>query len=181
MKKLNEHVAEIILPSLGAMGLGVVDIKMVDGAKRKTLQILLENLQTGNLKVAECTMASRAISTLLEVNEVIAGDFNLEVSSPGIDRPLIDRLDYERFMGFEAKLDTALPLDGRRHFRGILKAIDDTDVTIFIDGKDFKVAMEMIQSAKLMLTDALLKAHKDGKIPPKFPANETPTQTTIGA
>lgn len=176
MKKLNEHIVEIIAPSLGAMGLGVVDVKMIDGSKRKTLQILLENKQTGNLTVAECTMASRSISTLLDVNEVIAGDFNLEVSSPGIDRPLIDRADYVRFMGFEAKLDTALPIDGRRHFRGILKAIDDTNVTIFIDGKDYQVAIELIQSAKLMLTDALLKAHKEGKIPAK-----TPTETMIGA
>lgn len=104
MAALADRIEALIRPALAAKGIDIVQIKIVDGSKRKTLQILAENAATGRITLDECATASRTISALLDVEDVVAGAYNLEVSSPGIDRPLMKAADYEKFIGFEARI-----------------------------------------------------------------------------
>lgn len=170
MKALTERIAEIISPSLEADGFGVVQVNVVDGNKRRTVQVLAENVETGRITLDECAKLSHTISALLDVEDVIPSAYNLEVSSPGIDRPLVKAADYERYIGFDAKIETALPVDGRRRFKGPLTAVDETSVTIKVDNEEYCLAMDNVHSAKLVLNDALIKAHQDGKFESKEPA-----------
>lgn len=160
MKTLEQRIADLIAPSLEATGLEVVQVKLVEGARRKTVQVLLENRETGHITLDECAGASHTISALLDVEDLIAGAFNLEVSSPGIDRPLVKRSDFERFLGFEAKVETALPVSGRRRFRGQMTALEDDTLTMRVDGEDYRLALGNIASARLVLSDALLQAQQ---------------------
>lgn len=162
MKTVEHTIRDIITPSLEAKDLEVVQVKMIDGSKRKTLQILVENMKTGRVTLDECSDASRTISALLDVEDVIASAYQLEVSSPGIDRPLVKPADFERYLGFEAKIETQLPVQGRRRFKGQLITLEDQQLSIRVDATEYSIPLSNIMSAKLVLNDALMKAHKQG-------------------
>lgn len=162
---LIEQIKSLIDPSLEADGFGVVHMAMINGADRKTLQIMAENRKTGRITLDECTQINRTVSALLDVEDILDGAFNLEVSSPGIDRPLVKREDFERFAGFDAKLESTLPIDGRRKFKGQLIGLDGNSVIMRIDNQDYRIDLNNIQQAKLVLTDALIKAHKPASEP----------------
>lgn len=164
MQTFEQKLTDLLSPALEAKGLELVLIKLVDGANRKTLQVLVENAKTGRVTLDECADASRTISALLDVEEAISGAFNLEVSSPGIDRPLVKRADFERFLGFDAKLEVKLPIDGRRRFKGQLLMLEGDDITMKIDGESHVIALANVASAKLVLTDALMKAYQSGAL-----------------
>lgn len=175
MSTLVTRIDEIIRPALAAKDIDVVQIKIVDSNQRKTIQILADNLVTGRITLDECAQASRTISALLDVDDVVPGAYNLEVSSPGIDRPLVKMADYEKYQGFEAKLETALPVGGRSRFRGVLKAPESEQVSIQVDGTLYQIPLGNISQAKLVLTDALIKAHqKGGASAPKEQPNTEP-------
>jgi len=162
MKTLSDKIAAIIEPSLQAEGFAVVKVNVVDGSKRRTVQVMIENTATGRISLDECAQLSHSISALLDVEDCLSSAYVLEVSSPGIDRPLVRREDYERYLGFEAKIETALPVQGRRRFKGPLMQATDEAVTIRVDTQDYTLAWPNINAAKLVLTDALIKAHQDG-------------------
>ncbi|MBY0431553.1 MAG: ribosome maturation factor RimP, partial [Rhodospirillales bacterium] len=112
------------------------------------------------MTVEDCADISRALSALLDVEDPIEGTYTLEVSSPGIDRPLTRRVDYERWAGFEAKVETSRPVDGRKRFRGRLVGIDEADMIRLRldDGGEAALPLTDIQRAKLVLTDELIAA-----------------------
>src|SRR5215468_7998256 len=110
-------VEGLLAPALDALGYGIVRVQFNNG-RRATLQIMAERHDGTSMSVDDCAQISRAASALLDVEDPIQGTYDLEVSSPGIDRPLTRRHDFERFAGFEAKLDTDRLLDGRKRFRG---------------------------------------------------------------
>ena len=112
------------------------------------------------MQVDDCADLSRAISALLDVEDPIVGTYTLEVSSPGIDRPLTRIKDFERFAGFEAKVETQRPIGGRKRFRGKLIGIDGGQVRLHVDGVDVDVPYDEIAKARLVLTDELLAAAK---------------------
>ena len=112
------EIARIIEPSLDAMGYRLVRLMQTGGLRRPTLQVMAERRDDAPMTVEDCAEISRAVSALLDVADPIAGAYMLEVSSPGIDRPLVRPEDYDRFAGFEARIDLASPLDGRKRFRG---------------------------------------------------------------
>lgn len=170
MIPLINRIEALIIPSMESMGFGLVQVKMMDGDKRKTLQILAEGLEGRGITIDDCAKISRTLSALLDVEDVIHGEFNLEVSSPGIDRPLFTKGDFERYTGFEAKIETALPIEGRRRFKGPILGVEGFDVRVQVDAEQYLIPIDNIQNAKLVLTDALLKAHK--------PAPKTETETT---
>src|SRR5437763_12585344 len=101
------------------MGYRLVRV-MLTSARRGTLQVMAERLDDAPMTVADCADISRSLSALLDVEDPIAGAYTLEVSSPGVDRPLVRPEDYDRFAGFDAKIELAEPLDGRKRFRGRL-------------------------------------------------------------
>jgi ribosome maturation factor RimP len=108
--------------------------------------------------VDDCTEVTHTVSALLDVEDPIEQSYVLEVSSPGIDRPLVRREDYERFRGHEAKLELATPIDGRRRFRGTLLGIEADSVRVNLGTEVVALPLARIQRAKLVLTDALLAA-----------------------
>lgn len=105
--------------------------------------------------VDDCTEISRTASALLDVEDPIAGPYDLEVSSPGLDRPLTKLSDFERFAGHEAKCETLLPLDGRRRFRGVLQGVDKDNILLAMPEGKARIPFSAIRTAKLVLTDEL--------------------------
>ncbi len=151
------EVERIITPSLEAMGYTVVRVKVI-GASPPVLQIMAEQTADGSMTVDDCAEVSRAVSALLDVEDPIAGPYNLEVSSPGLDRPLVRLDDFERFAGFEAKIELKQPLNDRKRYRGRLKGIADGDVQLEFEGNDVALPYDSIDGAKLVITDDLIAA-----------------------
>jgi ribosome maturation factor RimP len=153
-----DDIAPIIEPSLEAMGYRLVRIAFL-GARRATLQIMAERIDDTPMTVDDCTEISRSVSALLDVADPIAGAYMLEVSSPGIDRPLTRPEDYDRFAGFEAKVELGRSLDGRKRFRGRILGRADDHVRLIDDAREVRLPLADIAKAKLVITDDLLKAH----------------------
>ena len=156
------RVAKLIEPVLEGLGFRLVRVKM-SGA---TLQIMAER-PDGSFTIDDCEQASRAISPMLDVEDVISSRYFLEMSSPGIDRPLVRTEDFERWAGHEAKIEMAVPQAGRKRFRGVLEGFAEGEVRLFIDNPEggsekllIGVPFAEIGEAKLMLTDALIEATK---------------------
>jgi len=160
-----ERISAMIAPSLEAMGYRLVRIAFT-GGRRATLQVMAERRDEAPMTVEDCAEISRNVSALLDVADPIDGRYDLEVSSPGIDRPLVAREDYVRFAGFEAKLETARPIDGRKRFRGRLLGVDPSGaVRLALEGMgEVALPFETVAKAKLVLTDELLAAaSRDGR------------------
>lgn len=159
MKTLAEKVEDAIAPSVTGMGFNLVQVKFMDGKKSQTLQIMAER-PDGSMSLDDCAAISRQVSAVLDVEDVIPTAYRLEVSSPGIDRPLVKLADYVNYVGHQAKIETVLPVHARKRFAGVLKAVEGEDIVITVDNKDYRLPFMDIQSAKLVLTDALIKAHQ---------------------
>ncbi len=155
--ELESEIARLVAPALDAMGCAVVRVKMT-GERRRTLQIMAERLDGAAITVDDCTAISRVVSARLDVEDSIRGSYDLEISSPGIDRPLVRRADFERFAGHEAKIETHRPLEGRSRFRGQLLGVSGDAVRIAVDGGVAEIPLDAIAAAKLLLTDALIAA-----------------------
>lgn len=151
------QVTELIEPTLHDMGFELVRVLM-SGGQRPTLQVMVERSDRGPVTLDQCAEVSHAISALLDVADPLPGAYRLEVTSPGLDRPLVRRADYERFAGFEARLETELPLEGRRRFRGRLLGIADDQVRLALPEGETSIPFDAIKKAKLVLTDQLLAA-----------------------
>ena len=117
---------------------------------------MAERQSDGGMNVEDCAEVSRMVSALLDVEDPIASEYTLEVSSPGIDRPLTRLADYDRFAGLEAKVETRLPVDGRRRFRGRLDGADGDKIRLETDAGPVTLTFADIAKAKLVLTDELL-------------------------
>ena len=151
-----KELQDLLAPSLASLGYELVQVRLLSG-NRPTLQVFAEPLNGGGMRVGDCTAVSRHVSALLDVEDPIAGAYDLEVGSPGIDRPLVKAADFERFKGEEAKIETAAPLDGRKRFRGILEGVEGSAVRIKVDEASYLVPIDAIATAKLVLTDDLIK------------------------
>ena len=145
-----EKIENIIEPSLTDMGYGVVRIQM-QGAKRKTLQVMIDRLDEQPINVDDCAQASYTISALLEVEDPIAEAFTLEVSSPGMDRPLVKLKDFERFKGENIKFELKFPREGQRRFHGQLQGVKEAKVLVLLDEEEAisEFDYEDIQKAKI--------------------------------
>lgn len=158
MPNTAEDIAPIIGPSLEAMGYRIVRVAFL-GARRATLQIMAERLDDAPMTVDDCTQISRSVSALLDVADPIADAYMLEVSSPGLDRPLTRPEDYERFAGFEAKIELGRPFDGRKRFKGRILGREGSYIRLAGDAGEVRLPLIDIAKAKLVITDDLLKAH----------------------
>jgi ribosome maturation factor RimP len=148
-------IEAMIAPSLKAMGYRVVRVA-VTGGRRPTLQIMAERADDQAMRVEDCTEVSRMVSALLDVADPIAGAYLLEVSSPGIDRPLVRPEDFARFAGFEAKVELNAPVDGRKRFRGRLLGVEGDQLRLLVDALPVALPIAAVARAKLVLTDELL-------------------------
>jgi len=156
------HLEPIIEPAVEAAGFKLVRLRLM-GGHVKTLQIMAER-PDGRMNVEDCATLSRALLDFLEAENPIEGEYELEVSSPGIDRPLTRLMDFSRWSGHEAKIELHAPIDGRKRFRGKLLGLEGTDVVIQTQDVRAQIPFQQIAEAKLVLTDALiaedLKARK---------------------
>lgn len=163
---LEEKIEQIIEPALKDMGIEIVRINISGMGKRKTLQILIEKEDGSPINVSECGKASTEISAILDVEDIIADRYNLEVSSAGMERPLTKLKDYDKFNERAAKVETAFPLEGtnRKNFKGTLKGTKENLVIIECENKDnlgtfetFEIDFNDIQKAKLIVTEEMIK------------------------
>lgn len=155
---LSARVAEIVAPSIAAMGYELVRVQLM-GNRAPVLQVMAERSDRAGMTVEDCAAISRAVSALLDVEDPIDGTYSLEVSSPGIDRPLVALVDFERFSGHLAKVETRVPVDGRKRFRGTLAGVEGELVRLDRDDDGtVLVPFEQISRAKLIITDELLAA-----------------------
>jgi ribosome maturation factor RimP len=155
------RVAALAEPVLADMGFRLVRVKMTGS----TLQIMAER-PDGTFSIDDCEKVSRALSPLLDVEDVISSRYHLEVSSPGIDRPLVRAEDFESWAGHEAKIEMAVPVAGRKRFRGTLEGFHEGEVRLFIENPEgaskdpvlVGVPFADIGTAHLVLTDSLIAA-----------------------
>ena len=155
---LNEKLNALFEPVFNGMGYDIVRLMLSGGEKRKTLQVMAERRDGKPMTVEDCADLSRAISPILDEEDPIEGNYSLEVSSPGLDRPLVKLADFERFKGFEAKVETSVLLNGRKRFSGRLRGTDGEDVVLAFEGEDIKIPFADIAKAKLLLTEELIEA-----------------------
>jgi len=151
-----QKIAKIIEPALKDLGFDLLWIEQKSG----TLGIFAENPKTGKLTLDECAQISREISPVLEVEDPIEGAYRLEVSSAGIDRPLLKPTDYDRYHDLEAKIELDEMIEGQKKFRGYIRENNENDVTIETDQGKYDLPHTSIIKAKLVMTDELIKETK---------------------
>ncbi len=149
---------KILEPVIEKMGYDTVRIITI-GNVNPTLQIMIERKDRENITVDDCAAVSRAVSALLDEKDPIDGRYNLEVSSPGLDRPLTKLENFVRFAGFEAKIETDTEIEKRKRFKGRILRVDENENIIFaMDEKEYSIPFDAVAKAKLLLTDELLAA-----------------------
>ncbi|MFA7275370.1 MAG: ribosome maturation factor RimP [Pseudobdellovibrionaceae bacterium] len=154
-----KRISGFVEPVLTSMGFDLVALRIIGSKKLQTLQIMAENAQTGTIDLESCSKVSRAISAVLDVEDPISGAYQLEVSSPGIDRPLTRVKDFEKHIGYEITLETETPSDaGQKNYRGKITAFDGQTITLAADQAEVAIDFTNVARAKLVLTDELIKA-----------------------
>jgi ribosome maturation factor RimP len=157
---LETRIARIVEPVANDMGYALVRVK-VTAENGCTLQIMAED-ENGRFSINDCERLSKDLSPVLDVEDPIDREYHLEVSSPGIDRPLVRARDFARFVGHEAKIEMSDLVDGRKRFRGLIKAADEESFTVTLSdaprdqGPDHRLQLAMLAEAKLVMTDALI-------------------------
>ncbi|WP_294606853.1 ribosome maturation factor RimP [Roseovarius sp.] len=152
---IDRRMAEIITPVIEDLGYELVRVRLM-GGKTHTLQIMAERPE-GGIEVDDCARISTAVSAVLDVEDPITDQYTLEVSSPGIDRPLTRLKDFEMFEGYEAKIETSEMIDGRKRFKGVLAGVEDNEILINLDEGTIGLEFDWLADAKLVLTDELIK------------------------
>ncbi len=150
-----KRVEAIISPALIDMGFDLVRVH-ISGAQQRTVQIMAERRESDEMTVEDCAAISRAVSAILDVEDPIKGSYTLEVSSPGLDRPLTRPKDFQRFAGLEARVELNQPMDGQRRFRGRIGGLSDGIVHLDVKGRNIDIPFDEIDRAKLILNDELL-------------------------
>jgi ribosome maturation factor RimP len=152
-------LTKLIEPEVQALGLALVRVQMNGGKSDPTLQIMAERPDTRQLDLSDCEALSRRISDLFDEHDPIEEAYRLEVSSPGIDRPLTRLQDFADWAGYDARIKLVEPRDGRKQYEASLKGIEGDDVLLYVERVgELTLPFAAIASAKLILTDALLKA-----------------------
>ena len=151
---MDRRIADIIQPTVEGMGYELVRVRLMSG-KSMTLQIMAER-PDGSMEVDDCAQLSHAVSAVLDVEDPIVDGYTLEVSSPGIDRPLTRLADFDRWAGWVARLETDELIDGRKRFKGQLRGVEDGEVLIDIAEGTVGLKFEWLADAKLVMTDELI-------------------------
>ena len=155
----DREILELIDPVADSIGLSIVRVRLMGGTLRRRLQVMAERPADNDIDVGECARLSRAMSEVLDAADPIAGEYLLEVSSPGIDRPLTRLKDFDLFEGLEARLETDRMIEGRKRFKGLVAGTDGDNIAIDLDGEDETalIPFDWLVDAKLVMNDALLK------------------------
>jgi ribosome maturation factor RimP len=154
---------ELLDPVAEAAGYEIVRLRLMGGTEARRLQIMAERPQDGDMNVEDCARLSRAISEIMDAADPISGEYTLEVSSPGVDRPLTRLKDFETFEGYEARLELDRMAEGRKRFKGLLAGVEDDAVAIDLEGEEETalIPFAWLVEAKLVLSDQLMKRGAD--------------------
>ena len=154
----DQRLVELLDPVAEAAGYEIVRLRLMGGENARRLQIMAET-PDGEMVVEDCARLSRAISEVMDAADPIKGEYTLEVSSPGVDRPLTRLKDFATYEGHEARIELDRVAEGRKRFRGVLAGIDGDNIGIDLEGEEATamVPFSWIVDAKLILTDALMK------------------------
>jgi ribosome maturation factor RimP len=178
---LEARISRIIEPVANDLGYSLVRVKMLQ-ENGLTLQVMAED-ENARFTITDCEALSKEISPALDVEDPIEREYHLEVSSPGIDRPLVRARDFATYIGHEAKIELSDLLDGRRRFRGFIKAVDDETVTVTLPDvpkdaePDFKLPLRLLAEAKLIMTDKLMNMAQIDQV--EFPIDEDEDIETV--
>jgi ribosome maturation factor RimP len=159
-KTAEDHrLLELLDPVAEAAGYAVVRLRLMGGEHQRRLQIMAERPSDGEMNVEDCARLSRAISEVMDAADPITGEYVLEVSSPGVDRPLTRLADFETYEGYEARIELDRLAEGRKRFKGVLAGVEDDNVAIDLEGEaeTALVPFAWITDAKLVLNDQLMK------------------------
>lgn len=158
----DRRLIELLDPVAEAAGYEIVRLRLMGGEEARRLQIMAETPE-GEMVVEDCARLSRAISEVMDAADPIAGEYTLEVSSPGVDRPLTRLKDFDNYEGHEARIELDRVAEGRKRFRGVLAGVEGDAIGIDLEGEDSTamIPFEWIVDAKLILTDALMKRGAD--------------------
>jgi len=180
---IDRRLAQIVQPVIEGMGFELVRVRLM-GGEHKTVQLMVQR-PDGGIDVDECAQISTAVSAVLDVEDPIADNYSLEVSSPGIDRPLTRLKDFDDWQGHEAKLETTEMIDGQRRFKGQLAGIEGDDVLITIPQGTIGLKFDWLSDAKLVLTDELiremLRQRKASGVVDESKFDEIETETDAGS
>jgi ribosome maturation factor RimP len=157
MAGLDRRIEELVAPAVAAAGYELVRVR-ITGRETKTLQVMAERPDR-TMSADDCAELSHRLSAVLDEADPIAGAYRLEVSSPGIDRPLVRLKDFEDWRGYEARIDLDRMVEGRKRFKGVLAGVEDANIRLDIEGESETalIPFAWIQGAKLVLTDALVR------------------------
>jgi ribosome maturation factor RimP len=158
---IDKRLAEIVQPVIEGLGYELVRLRLMSG-RSTTLQIMADR-PNGGIEVDDCAKISTDVSAILDVEDPVAGEYALEVSSPGIDRPLTRLKDFVAWEGFEAKIETGELIDGRRRFKGELRGVEGNEILIEIPEGIIGLQFEWLTEAKLVLTDELIAESLKGR------------------
>jgi len=158
---LADRIENLISPTIEILGFEIVRIEVL-GEINPCLQIMAERIDEAGMNVDDCAQISRAVSAILDIEDPITNAYTLEVSSPGMDRPLVKRKHFERFAGAEIRLEKRGQGDEQRRYRGDLKGIKGDDVVLLIKGEEMLIPFADVQKAKIVITDVLIAAAKEG-------------------
>ncbi len=151
------HLQDMLEPTINNLGFDLVRILTI-GNVNPTLQIMIERKDRQNMVVDDCATVSRAISAVLDEKDPISGKYTLEVSSPGLDRPLVNLENFVRFAGFEAKVETDTEIEKRKRFKGRIVRVENDNIILLMDDKEWTIPFSAVAKAKLLLTDELIAA-----------------------
>ena len=159
----DQGLLELLDPVAEAAGYEIVRLRLMGGEHARRLQIMAERPSDGDMNVEDCARLSRAISEIMDAADPIAGEYTLEVSSPGVDRPLTRLKDFATYEGYEARVELDRVAEGRKRFKGMLAGVEDDAVAIDLEGEEetAMIPFAWITDAKLILTDQLMKRGAD--------------------
>ncbi|CAM3729128.1 ribosome maturation factor RimP [Rheinheimera salexigens] len=148
MTRQEQKLTELLRPTVEANGFELLGLEVVQAGRHSTLRIYLDHADGVN--VEDCALVSREVSAILDVEDPIQAEYLLEVSSPGLDRPLFIPAHYAAVLGQKIEVKLAIPQDGRRKFKGMLTAIEDDMLIVEVDGKPYRLLMDNIDKANVV-------------------------------
>lgn len=158
---LAAHIEKLISPTIEELGYEVVRVELM-GEMNPCLQIMADRVDQSAMNVDDCAQISRAVSAIMDVEDPISAAYTLEVSSPGLDRPLVKPAHFERFKGFEIRVEKRGATDEQRRFRGQLLGMSGDNVKLLVKGEEMDIPFADILKAKMVVTDELIAAAKEG-------------------